>query len=104
MDIQQLMIFWGIPGAITGLVFWLLKKYIDNRIEQTNQHEKNIEKLLLMQIRMNQATNLLAAATAKAIRKISEVDSDVDKALEKALQIEEEEKEFLFSQGIQNIV
>lgn len=95
----------GIPSAITGLLVWFLKRYIDKRDNIREYHDKNVETLMLYQIKMNRATNILAEATAKAVQRIPEAhcNGDMSQALERAQKIQEEEKEFLLERGVDSI-
>lgn len=102
---EQLIILMGIPSAITGFLVWLLKRYIDKRDNNREQHDKNVETLMLYQIKMNRATNILAEATAKAVQRIPEAhcNGDMTAALEQAHKIQEEEKDFLLERGVDSI-
>lgn len=103
--IWELAETWGIPGAIMGIIVWLLKKYIDKKLAEREEREANMEKLLLMMMRTSRATNVLVEATAKAVQRIPEAhcNGDMTAALEKAAEIQKEEKDFLFDQGIKHI-
>ena len=102
---EQLIILMGIPSAITGFLVWLLKRYIDKRDNNREQHDKNVETLMLYQIKMNRATNILAEATAKAVQRIPDAhcNGDMHEALERAQKIQEEEKDFLLEGGVDSI-
>lgn len=95
----------GIPTAVTGLLVWLLKKYIDKREAKREEREKNTEQLLLFIMQTSRATNILAEATAKAVQRIPDAhcNGDMTSALEHAAEIQNAEKEFLFDQGIKHI-
>lgn len=96
---------WGILGAIIGLLVWILKKYIDQRLTAREEREDNMEKLLLMMMRTSRATNVLVEATARAVQRIPDAhcNGDMKAALEKAAEIQKEEKDFMFDQGIKHI-
>ena len=95
----------GIPSAIFSFFIWLLKRYIDKREVEREKHDKNIETLMLYQIKMNRATNILAEATAKAVQRIPDAhcNGDMHEALERAQKIQEEEKDFLLERGVDSI-
>jgi hypothetical protein len=102
---MEFVIAMGIPTAITGLLVWWLKKIMDKRDKQSEEREKNTEKLMLMIMQTSRATNVLAEATAKAVQRIPDAkcNGDMTAALEKAAKIQKEEQEFLIDQGIQRI-
>lgn len=102
---MQLLIAWGIPTGITGLLVWYLKKYIDKTEKKREEREQNTEKLMLFIMQTSRATNVLAEATAKAVQRIPDAhcNGDMTEALEKAAKIQKEEQEFLFDQGIKHV-
>ena len=63
----DLLIAAGIPSAITGFLFWLLKRNIDKNEAKREDKENNTEQLMLMLINTSRSTNVLAEATAKAV-------------------------------------
>ena len=103
--LMQFMEKWGIPGAVVGILVWLLKKYIDAKLAEREERETNMEKLMLMMMRTSRATNVLVEATAKAVQRIPDAhcNGDMTAALEKAAEIQKEEKDFMFDQGIKHI-
>jgi hypothetical protein len=95
----------GVPSAIMGLLVWWLKKYIDDNERKRNEREENTEKLMLLMLQTIRATNVLSEATAKAVQRIPDAhcNGDMTAALAEAERIQNEEKEFLFNQGIKRI-
>jgi hypothetical protein len=95
----------GIPSALTGFFFWLLKRYIDKRDRERDQREKNIEKLMMMLVNTSRANNRLANATARAVQRIPDAkcNGDMTQALAEADKYLQEEKKFLMEQGINHI-
>lgn len=95
----------SIPSTIMGLLVWWLKRHIDKKEEKREQREANTEKLMLLIMQETRATNVLATATAKAVQRIPDAhcNGDMTEALKKAAMIQNEEKEFLFDQGIKHI-
>ena len=95
----------GIPSALTGLLVWWLKRYIDIRDKKAEEREKNTEALMLIIMRNSRATNVLAEATARAVQRIPDAhcNGDMTAALELAAKIQKEEKDFMFDQGIKHI-
>lgn len=95
----------GIPSAITGFLFWWLKRSIDKREKKAEEREKTTEQLMLIIMKNSRATNVLAEATAKAVQRIPDAhcNGDMTAALELAEKIQKEEKDFMFDQGIKHI-
>lgn len=102
---MEFIIAMGIPTAITGLLVWWLKRYIDKRDKKQEEREKNTEQLMLIIMQNSRATNILAEATAKAVQRIPDAkcNGDMTRALELAAKIQKEEKDFMFDQGIKHI-
>ena len=96
---------WGIPGAIVGFLFWLLKRHIDRKDAEQREREANTEKLILLMMKTSRATNVLVTATAKAVQRIPDAhcNGDMTAALELAEKIQKDEKDFLFDQGLKHI-
>lgn len=95
----------GVPTAATGLMIWFLKRYIDKKEIKRDEKEQNRERLMLLIMQTSRATNVLAEATAKAVQRIPDAhcNGDMKSALEEAERIQNEEKEFMFDQGIKHI-
>lgn len=102
---MEIIIAFGVPTMVTSLIVWLLKKHIDKKEHLREEREKNTEKLMLIIMQTSRATNVLAEATARAVQRIPEAhcNGDMKAALEEANRIQNEEKEFLFDQGIKHI-
>lgn len=102
---MEFLIAMGIPSAVTGLLFWWLKRDIEKRDRKKEEHEQNIEKVMLMIMRTSRANNVLAEATAKAVQRIPDAhcNGDMKAALEKAAAIQKEEQQFLIDQGVKHI-
>lgn len=105
MSVWEVLVFMGIPTAITGLLVWWLKREIDKREQEKIEREKAVEKLMLMIMQTSRATNVLAEATARAVQRIPDAhcNGDMKSALERAAAIQKEEKDFLMDQGIKHI-
>lgn len=102
---MEIIIAMGVPSAITGLLIWWLKKYIDRRDKKADEREQNTERLMLMIMQTSRATNVLAEATAKAVQRIPDAhcNGDMTEALRKAAEIQKEEQQFLIDQGVKHI-
>ena len=95
----------GVPSAIMGFLVWYLKRHIDTKESKREEREKNTERLMLMIMKETRSTNVLATATAKAVQRIPDAhcNGDMTEALARAAEIQNEEKDFLFDQGIKHI-
>lgn len=95
----------GIPTAVTGLLVWWLKRYIDRRDKAASEKEKNTETLILMMMQTCRATYIVTEATAKAVQRIPDAhcNGDMTAALERAAKIQQEEQQFVIDQGIKHI-
>ena len=106
---MELLTSLGIPATITtsviSLFFWLLKKELNKRDKEREEKEKNTERLMLLTLQNTRAINILATATAKAVQRIPEAhcNGDMTEALKLASKIQNDEKDFLFDQGIKHI-
>lgn len=102
---MELLIQWGVPSAVTGLLIWWLKRYIDKRDAARAKHDEAVEKYMLLIMQNSRATNILAEATAKAVQRIPDAhcNGDMTAALAEAARIQKEEKDFLFQQGVDHI-
>lgn len=109
---MEFIIAMGVPSAITGLLVWWLKKVIDANEEKRkeeerkrNEREENTEKFMLLMFQTIKATNILSEATAKAVQRIPDAhcNGDMTSALAEAKRIQNEEKDFLFDQGIKRM-
>lgn len=106
---MDILTYWGIPVAITGLVFgiflYIIKRDLGKRDAAREEKEKNTEKLMLLTLQNTRAISVLATATAKAVQRIPDAkcNGDMKAALEEAAKIQKEEKDFLFDQGIKHV-
>lgn len=102
---NELLIAAGIPSAICGLLVWWLKRYIDKREESREEHDRNMQDLMMMIMQTGRANNVLAVATAKAVQRIPDAkcNGDMTSALAEAARIQKEEKDFLMRQGVKRV-
>ena len=102
----ELIIAMGIPSAITGFLFWLLKRHIDKKEKERQDRMDKLEELILLVMQSSRANNILATATAKAVQRIPEAkcNGDMTAALEEASKIHKMEKEFFYKQGVEHII
>lgn len=109
MDVNFLFLI-GLPTALTsavvGFAFWLFKREIEKNSKEQEEHNKNVEKLMISMFQTSKANNVLSVATAKAVQRIPDAhcNGDMTAALEEAEKMIKEEKDFLFDQGIKHIL
>lgn len=103
---NELIVAMGIPSAITGLLVWWLKRYIDTKEQERKDREDRLEQLILLVMQTSRSTNILATATAKAVQRIPDAkcNGDMTSALDEAAKLHKEEKEFFYKQGIEHII
>ena len=105
VDIVQVFLTMGIPTAITGLLVWFFKRYLDKRDAEKTKHEKDIEKAITMMMRTSMANYVLAEATAKAVQRIPDAgcNGDMTEALKESARMQKESQEFLINRGVEHI-
>ena len=108
----DILVMWGVPSGVTGLIIWFLKRHIDKSDKKREdaelrreQKEEKVEKLMLLILQDCRATTVLAEATARAVQRIPDAhcNGDMTKALERATEIQKREKDYVFDQGIEHI-
>lgn len=102
---EALLIAAGIPTAVCGFMFWMLKRHIDKREREQKEHDQNMQKMMMMIMQTGRANNVLAVATARAVQRIPDAkcNGDMTSALEEASRIQKEEKDFLMQMGIKRV-
>ena len=101
----EALAYWGIPTALTGLLFWWLKRDMDRREKAREEREENTKQFMMLIAKNSRATCVLAEATARAVQRIPEAkcNGDMTSALAEAARIQKEEKDFLMDQGVNHI-
>ena len=92
-------------SAILSLPVWFLKRHIDKNEKRREERDKRMERWMLLTMKTNRATNVLVVATAKAVQRIPDAhcNGDMTAALEQAKEMQKEEKDFIFDQGVERI-
>lgn len=105
MDIGAILLTFGVPSALFGIVVWYFKRSIEKRDKRQVEQEQNIEQLMLMLMKSNRANSVLCTAIARAVQRIPDAhcNGDMTKALEVVDEYNKEEKDFLMKQGIKHI-
>ena len=114
--ILELLYDWGVPVAITGLFFWLLKRSISKRDAERQKYaeeqeakalarEKHREEIMLLQMQSNRAVYVLSEATARAVQRIPDANcnGDMTEALKYATTVQRKEKDKLVELGLHSI-
>ncbi len=110
MDTTNVLLLLGLPTTLTtavaGFIVWIFKRKIDKDSKLQEEHNKNVEKLMIAMFQTSKANNVLSVATAKAVQRIPDAhcNGDMTAALEEAEKMLKEEKDFLFDQGIKHIL
>ena len=102
MNISIDLLTWGIPAAITGLIVWFFKRYIDRREKAAEERMKNLEQLVLMMLQSTRANSILCKATAEAVRD-GHCNGNMTSAIEIVDKAAVAEKEFLLDKSIKYI-
>ena len=105
MDISGILLTFGVPSALFGIVVWYFKRSIEKRDKRQVEQEQNIEQLMLMLMKSNRANSVLCMAIARAVQRIPDAhcNGDMTRALEVVDEYNKEEKDFLMKQGIKHI-
>lgn len=101
-DVSSLLILLGVPTAVTGFFFWLLKRHIDNKEKEREEHEKIRKQNELFLVQGVFASIGLGEATALALKN-GHTNGETEAALNYARDIKHQQKDFLTEQGINNI-
>ena len=100
--IIQLIVLFGIPTAITGLVSFLLKRRVEKGEAEAKEREQNLESLVLMMIQSSRANSVGITAIARAVQRIPDAhcNGDMKAALEEMEKIQTKEQQFITDKGI----
>lgn len=101
-EIWGIVLASGAPSAILGLVIWYFKHTISKNQKRQEEHEKNIESLVLIMLQSERANTILCKATAEAVRD-GHCNGNMTAALEIVEKAAAAEKEFLLDKSIKYI-
>ena len=101
-DVSSLLILLGVPTAVTGFFFWLLKRHIDKKDKEREEHEQARKQNELLLVQGVFASIGLGEATALALKN-GHTNGETEAALNYARDIKHQQKDFLTEQGINNI-
>lgn len=101
----EILTLFGIPGAITGLAVWWVKRRVEVNEKKNAEQQRNIEALIMMMIQSSKANQIGITAIAKAVQRIPDAkcNGDMTAALEEMEKIHKQEKQFLIDKGIKYI-
>ncbi len=92
----------GIPSAACGLLVWLFKRHIEKNDRKHEEHQKNLESLVLMMLQSTRANTTLCKATAEAVRD-GHCNGNMTAAIAVVDKVAAAEKEFLLDKSIKYI-
>lgn len=105
-QIESILFTLGVPaaffGAVFGLAVWYLKRAIKRVDKNREEHEKNMEGLVLMMLQSERANTILCKATAEAVRD-GHCNGNMTAAMEVVEKAAAAEKEFLLDKSIKYI-
>ena len=102
INVGSLIALMGIPSAVTGFFFWLLKRYIDKREKQRDDKDADREKHDLLLMKCVNASIALGEATAIAMRD-GKTNGETEHALNLANEAKSAQEDFLAEQAIKNL-
>ena len=102
MELTQIILTFGIPSAITGLAIWFFKRRIEANEKKHQEHQNNLEELVLMMLQSTRANSILCKATAEAVRD-GHCNGNMTAAIAAVDAVAAEEKEFLLKKSIRYI-
>lgn len=100
--VWPILLGFGVPSGIFGLVIWWLKKKIDKNEEKTAERQSNLEQLVLMMMESSRANTVLCKAIGEAVRD-GHCNGNMSSALEQVNAVQEKEKKFLLNLGVKHI-
>ena len=101
-QIWGVLLAFGVPSAIFGLIVWYFKTLITKYQKRQEEHEKNLESLVLMMLQSERANTILCKATAEAGRD-GHCNGNMTAAMDIVNKAAAAEKEFLLDKSIKYI-
>lgn len=102
MTLEAILLAFGIPGSLFGLLIWWFKKRVEENEKRRQEHDRNLESLVLMMLQSTRANTILCKATAEAVRD-GHCNGNMTAALEAVDKVAAAEKEFLLDKSIKYI-
>lgn len=101
-EIWGVLLAFGAPSAVLGLALWYFKRTVARNQKRQEEHEKNLESLVLMMLQSERANTILCKATAEAVRD-GHCNGNMTSAMEIVDKAAAAEKEFLLDKSIKYI-
>lgn len=101
-ELWTVLLAFGAPSAVLGLAIWYFKRVVTNNQKRQEEHEKNLESLVLMMLQSERANTILCKATAEAVRD-GHCNGNMTSAMEIVDKAAAAEKEFLLDKSIKYI-
>ena len=102
INASSLIALLGIPSAVTGFFFWLLKRYIDKKELRRDEKDNDREQHHLLLMKSVNASIALGEAAAIALRD-GKTNGETELALRLANEAKQAQTDFLAAQAIKNL-
>ena len=102
MDWWQILVAFGAPAGLFGLLIWYFQRRLIKSEKKSEEHQKNLESLVLMMLQSTRANSILCKATAEAVRD-GHCNGNMSSAMQAVEKAAEAEKQFLLEKGIKYI-
>ena len=102
MEVWQLMLAFGVPSSLFGLVIWYFKKKIEENEKKNTERQTNLESLVLMMMESTRANTVLCVAIGEAVRD-GHTNGNMTNALAEVNKVQQKEKQFLLDLGVKHI-
>lgn len=101
-ELWTILLAFGVPSAVLGFAIWYIKGMIVKNQKKQEEHDKNLESLVLMMLQSTRANSILCKATAEAVRD-GHCNGNMSSAMQVVEKAAEAEKQFLLEKGIKYI-
>lgn len=101
-QVWNILAMLGIPSALIGFTIWYIKRLMIRNQQKQEEHQKNLESLVLMMLQSTRANTILCKATAEAVRD-GHCNGNMTAAMEVVDKAAAAEKEFLLDKSIKYI-
>ena len=101
-EVWTILLACGIPSAVVGFALWYVKHEITQSQKRQEEHDKNLESLVLLMLQSTRANTILCKATAEAVRD-GHCNGNMTEAMKIVDQTAAAEKEFLLDKSIKYI-
>ena len=98
----NMLLGFGAPSAVLGFALWYIKREIHKSQRRQEEHDKNLESLVLMMLQSTRANTILCKATAEAVRD-GHCNGNMTEAMRVVDKTAQAEKEFLLDKSIKYI-